>query len=399
MSMMLDQIPDIRSMEKHVSITCVHDLDLLWPRKDEWNALVQRSSTNTIFQTFEWHMSWWKAFSDSAQLLILIAETDGELVGIAPFMIVRRWSLGRKRRIIEFIGGDAIDYADCIVDQSHAAIIPLFLDWLTEHKHLWDMLYLFNVSDTSPLLSVLHSPSSTRGLIADIQLLHEAPSHVFGDVAEDQQLLKKKSIRRHYNYFVRNGRLECRHYTDAEHISSYLNEMFEQHIQRWSLAGVQSQFLDVRQRLFYHNLATHVSAADRVLFSVLLFNDSPIAFHFGFQYADRIFYIKPAFSVAYIKHSPGEVLLKHLLEYALAHGVRELDFTVGEESYKYRFSNHLRKSYGIRAYHYPLSYQVDTFAIKAKEFVKRSEHMHRLGRYILRRGRVSSRLNEPVAEE
>jgi hypothetical protein len=83
---------------------------------------------------------------------------------------------------------------------------------------------------------------------------------------------------------------------------------------------------------------------------------TPIAFHLGFEYGARFIWYKPAFSALHAKRSPGEVLLKFLLEDAVARGLAEFDFTVGNDTFKYRFANRVRTNHRIRVYSLPTGY-------------------------------------------
>ena len=76
----------------------------------------------------------------------------------------------------------------------------------------------------------------------------------------------------------------------------------------------------------------------------------PIAFHYGFNYAGSLIWYKPTFDVAQAKHSPGLVMLDHLIGYALDHRLRELDFTLGDEAFKRRFTNHVRQNVSVQIF-------------------------------------------------
>jgi CelD/BcsL family acetyltransferase involved in cellulose biosynthesis len=368
-----------------IRISRVDDPEGLWPRKAEWNGLVARSETNTIFQTFEWHASWWKTFGVHAQPLLLLAESGDELVGIAPLMVSEQRLLGCKRRVVEFIGAGASDYCDFIADPTRYEVLPLMLSWLLENSHQWDLLQFSDIPNTSSTLSALSGFFNEHRYPADTRLLYEAPTRLFGDPAQDQQLVRKKSLRRHYNYFQRSGQLEFKHCHTAEEIMGYLDLFFEQHIQRRALTDTPSLFLDGQQRAFYREVVQRLAPTGWLLFSVVLFNQTPLAFHFGFEYGNRIIWYKPAFNVDYADHSPGEVLIKYLLEYALDQGVAEFDFTIGEEAFKYRFANHRRLNYAVRVFRQLTLFHAHRVWFDTKALVKRSPTLARLGRHALRR--------------
>lgn len=363
-----------------VQITLVENLDALWPRRSEWNALVERGTTNTVFQTLEWHCSWWRAFGGDARPLVLLAEAAGEIVGIAPLMLSVQRILGRKRRVVEFIGTHAADYCDFIVEPAQRPVVSLMLGWLIDHADRWDLLHLINIAETSPLLEVLPRMFSERGYATDLHRLYECPTHVFGDRASDERLLKKQDIRERFARLRRKGRLEFKLYTTAAEIEGSLDPFFQQHIDRWKDTGTPSFFRDERQRGFYRELSRLLAPKSWVLFSVVSFNERPISFHFGYEYGDRIYFIKPTFDPEYHRYSPGMLHLKYLLEYAMERGVKELDFTTGQEQYKYRFSNHARLNYTARVHPYAMFYGLDRLLLYAKAAAKRSPGVRRLGR-------------------
>jgi hypothetical protein len=52
-----------------------------------WAELVERQRSSTIFQTYKLHDSWWKAFGDDHELLVILCRRNGRLVAIAPVMV------------------------------------------------------------------------------------------------------------------------------------------------------------------------------------------------------------------------------------------------------------------------------------------------------------------------
>lgn len=366
-----------------IRVTLVNDLNALAARRLQWNELAERSQTSTIFQTYEWHISWWKTLRGNARPLILLAEAGDELVGIAPLMVSERRRFGQTRRVVQLIGLGASDFCDLLIDRARLDVLPQFAEWLMDYSQLWDVIHLHDVPNTSSTLDHLSQCFRQRGYRTDIRFLYEAPTRLLGDPVEDAQVIRKKSLRRHVNYFQRNGRLQFKNCHSVDEIIGYLDLFFEQHIERRALTDTPSQFLDKQQRSFYRELVYQLAPTGWLLFSVVLFNDEPIAFHFGFEYDDRLMWYKPTFNVRYAQHSPGEVLIKYLLEYAIEQGVAEFDFTIGEEPFKYRFANHCRSNYALRVFRRPVDYQVHRAWCETKAWVKKSPRLAQWGRTLL----------------
>lgn len=366
-----------------VEVTLVQDAEALWTRRAEWNALVERSATQTVFQTLDWQRSWWRTLGRDARLLVVLVEAAGEIVAIAPLMVQERRILGRDRRVVEFIGAEAADYCDFIVEPRRADLLPLMLECLVAHRSCWDAMRLLNIAATSSLPALLPIVFGPRGYATDVQPLAECPAWIFGDAAADRRLPRKKKIREHHNRLRRQGSVSFRRYAPGAQMDAALEAFFEQHVERWAGSSTPSLFLDVRQRQFYRELARAMAADGRVLFSAVLLDGAPVSFHFGFEHARRIYWIKPAFDPAYARYSPGMLHIKYLLEYAMARNAAEIDFTVGEEAYKYRFANHVRVNCVARVHPRWMFYGLDRVLTSARAAARKAPLLRRLGRRLV----------------
>lgn len=369
---------------RDVRITLAEDVNALWARRSEWNALVERSATHTVFQTLEWHRSWWNALGTEAQAMVLVAEAQGELVGIAPLMLSVQRILGRKRRVVEFIGTHAADYCDFIVEPGQRGVASAMLAWLIDHADRWDLLHLINIAETSPLLEILPQMFGQRGYAADLHAVYECPTRIFGDRAADQRLSRKKDMRQHYNHLRRRGTVEFKLYVTAAEIERHLEAFFQQHIDRWAGTRTPSFFRDQRQRAFYRELVRRLAPNGWVVFSVLSLDGAPISFHFGYEYGGRIYVIKPTFDPQFREYAPGILQVKHLVEYAMERDAKELDFTVGEEDFKYRFANHTRVNYAARVHAHSMFYGIDRALVFAKAATRQFPALRRLGGRLLK---------------
>lgn len=367
-----------------LEIRLVEDMQVLWSRATEWNALVQRSATNTVFQTIEWQASWWNTLGANARLMVLIAEEAGEMVAIAPLMVSVQRLLGRKRRVVEFIGTHAADYCDFIAEPARRPAVRALLDWLVDHSETWDLLHLINIAETSPLLEALPHAFKPHTYATDVHPLYKCPTYVFGDRDADRRLGNKSGIRQHLNRLRRQGEVAFRRCSTVSEMEACLEAFFQQHIDRWAGTSTPSFFLDQRPRLFYRELVRRLGPKGWIAFSAVLLEETPLAFHFGFEYDGRLYVIKPTFNAQYRKYAPGMVHIKYLAEHAMQRGARELDFTTGEEAYKFRFSNRVRVNYAARVHAPAMFYGVDRALAYVKGLTKRSRLLHQFGKSVVK---------------
>jgi CelD/BcsL family acetyltransferase involved in cellulose biosynthesis len=317
---------------------------------EQWNELVTHNETNSIFQTHQWFDTWWRTFGAAHGLFFLLIRNDRDIVGFAPLM-VRRGRLGWRR--LQFVGTGNADYQDIVVLPEHKpAALRSICSFLSEHDSRWDSLWLSNVPSQSSTLFHLRSRGAEFGLRLVEQARSRCPAlQLLPDRSGAEKLLGKYRLKRPLNWFTARGEVGFRHVASPIEIQKLLPAFFEQHVRRWRAAGHASLFETSAQRAFYVSLAAALHSAGWLLFSVVEFNGQPIAFHFGFDYFGSIIWYKPSFEIRYAEHSPGLLLIRKLIEDGLQRSRRELDFTIGEESFKDRFANVSRFNSTVSVYH------------------------------------------------
>ena len=311
-----------------------------------WNRLLQRSETRSVFLTWQWLSTWWEAFRTGAELYTF-AVLDGEqLIGIAPLMLRRDADV----RVVEFLGMGSSDYCDLIAaGEDKPAVLAAVMEALLRRRDRWDRIRLRNLPEQSSTVAVL----SQLELPVDLDIVAEVESVCPALSIETsphfaRTCAHKKSLVRHERYFERLSPLAWQHAMDLDEVRDLLPEFMEQHRDRRFMAGDRSLFDDPRHRRFYERLVQPLLDANWLRFSVLRWRDEILAFHLGFLF-DRVYtWYKPTFNVDYARFSPGEVLLKKLIEHALQEDVRELDFTIGDEAFKERFTNVKRNNLRVQ---------------------------------------------------
>jgi CelD/BcsL family acetyltransferase involved in cellulose biosynthesis len=349
-----------------VNIRCIERFEELCRYRTEWNQLLQQSPTNTIFQTFEWLESWWEVFGEAYRLQVLLGFADDTLVAAAPLVLSKKRHYARHVTCLEFMGGMPSDYLDFL------ARGRVSLHGLVNTLHsavTWDLLNLDRIPADSPTLTVL--AEEFPGWRGTQFFCDSCSAYVFGPGQDGSEVLGKKSIRRHVSGLHKAGTVAVRHLTQAELITPELDVFFDQHVTRRAQTAEPSHFVDPHYRTFYRLLTERLAPRGWVLFTVVTLDSQPVAFHYGFVYGRRLLWYKPTFSVAHARLSPGEVLIAELFQYCRAQGLRELDFSIGEESFKNRFSNVKRHNLQFRAFRHSLLQQVNYADRALREGAKR----------------------------
>lgn len=317
-----------------MQIALYDSFDRIPLERDAWNRLVQRSPTNTIFQTHQWARAWWKTFGDRYKLRYLTVENCGQLSGFAPLMTS---PATLNDNSLHFLADTNSDYCDFAAEGNRYAVLDAVVDFLAHEYRDWDSLTLQNIPEHSPNLAALMTLCEKYGLWPRLSRRFAAPRIRFDVDSPGFKL--KYSVRRHCNRMERLGQVEFRIVQEKHELPRLLAILFEQHIGRYRHKGERSLFENTLVRRFYSNLAEELLDAGWLHFSELLLDGRTIAVHFGFEYDKVLTWYKPAFDIAQRQYSPGTVLLKNLIDYAGKHRLDVLDFTIGNELFKERFSN------------------------------------------------------------
>lgn len=326
----------------------VEQFDEIPLNREQWNNMVKYNHTNTIFQTYEWFESWWRSLGRNNQLVFLIAYDFDQIVGFAPLMIVNNLY---SKKSLHFASDKNSDYCDFVINGNYMKTISAFLEYLNSCFTQWNSMVLQNIPSESITLACLQTICQEKDYNISIKRRIKAPALLIENQHNHAlSLINKYSVTRHLKKVIKLGNLEFINLNKRDDIMNYLDMFFDQHIERYRIKNMVSQFINPDNRQLYIDLVNNLNHTDWLLFSVLLLDDRPIAFHFGFNYNNKIIWYKPSFSPSYKAYSPGTLMLKHLVEYAIDTDRSELDFTIGDESFKSRFSNCTRYNQNVVIY-------------------------------------------------
>jgi CelD/BcsL family acetyltransferase involved in cellulose biosynthesis len=331
--------------------------------RESWDRLAMARPVPEVFHSFAWAQAWWAGYGSQFEVYSpVVRDARGEVVAI--------WPLVRRGAEIRAFGDGASDHNDLLIGSANSREALLTaLQVLVANGKDWKEGVIRCVTDRGRLLEAARS-------IAD-----ESPAslEIFRDengwaAAADEastpflRLARKETLRKDRKRLEKLGPIIFRHIVDQDEIRPHLAKLQRQHIDRWALRGIASHFLDEASKAYYAALLDRLPADGPLRFSVLEVNGRPVAYHLGFEMANRYVWYKPTFDVDYSAVSPGKVLLQSVFQYCDSAGIRELDFTIGDESYKQSFANVSYGYYQIHLFHKnSLSWRI----LKGRELVKR----------------------------
>lgn len=345
----------------------VGDFDVL---QTEWNVLLQRSATDTLFLTWEWQRAWWEAFRAGKRLrLITMRDDGGHLNAIVPLFVqdtvLDPGALlpginvenplvvvnGGSKRTAHLVGGSEVsDYLDIIApaELNHQAC-GAFLDFLATRED-WQILDLRSLPSASPTVSTVTELARAHGW--DVQQVKEDVCPILELPGTWEEYLATKLNKKQRHELRRKMRKAERetnvhwYWADAPHdISSRrgrgqahsleegLEIFFELH--RASHPD-KDAFMDAQMEDFFRAVTQAACNKGWLRLSVMRFDGQAVASYLCFDYGgDRLVYNSGFDLSTYGYLSPGIVLLGHLISDAIERGCHRFDFLQGDERYKY----------------------------------------------------------------
>ena len=167
---------------------------------------------------------------------------------------------------------------------------------------------------------------------------------IITDKETAKKMYYKRNITSYINWFKKEGNFQYNIYADTDEALQRLDDLFAQHIYRWKGTPTPSYFANDGMKQFYRKFVSYMIPKGWVQFSGLTLDNKFLALYISFEYNNALYLYKTSFNPDFAKKSPGQVILRYIFDYALDKNISELDFARGDEGYKDRFANAIKKN-------------------------------------------------------
>jgi CelD/BcsL family acetyltransferase involved in cellulose biosynthesis len=348
--------------------------------KDSWSDLLKHSFNNVIFSTFEWLCAWWEVYGQGNELFVILVKDNGTITAAAPLMIKNiRFggvTLGKK---LQFIAHDVSDYSDFIVTETDGVCFDLIFKELARRINSWDYAEFIFIPENSPNFE--HWKHNIAGFKANIKsVTKDSSAYILNmyKTADSWQGFEKTLPAKRRNDLKRCskllsgiGDLKFSSTKEPALVSERIDRLIAFHKERWHGKGLKSQFCDPRVVLHYRAIMRNFSSQGWLELASMTLNNEYLALAIGYTYNHRYYYYMPAFNRTYSKYSPGNLLIKNLLESFYPAGqIRIFDLLRGDEAYKSIWSDAKVALFRIKMYPKKPKTKLLYFLKKAASFIK-----------------------------
>jgi CelD/BcsL family acetyltransferase involved in cellulose biosynthesis len=333
----------------------IHDIDECSHFSAEWDDLVSNSDFSTVFATSGFARAWWRAYGNGKNLrLIVLKDSDSVVRLVAPL-----YSHSSAPHVLRLIGDFRGDYNNVVFAKDDYSSVLQFFGWLRSRDD-WRSFILHNVPGNSALLFCIPHvcgdgskiPEKLRAWV-DFRypLVHrfwhqnhprisrQRLEELVGTFVQDY-----RKVRSHVNWFSKRGVFSYQCVSDQAECLALLPDFMQLHIEEWASKNDRSLFLSQENRIFYEQLIKELAPSGAIRFDLLTLDGKMLAAHLGFNWRGSVAIYKWCYAVEFSKHSPGKVLLAHILNDALQRDAIEVDFLKGGEEFKASFASDVRRT-------------------------------------------------------
>ncbi|WP_129645581.1 GNAT family N-acetyltransferase [Peristeroidobacter agariperforans] len=334
--------------------------------RNEWTDLLNRSTADRLFLSWEWLHTWWQTFGGAHGLelrILAVRERSGRLVGVAPLYLHRATQRNFASRRMQFIGniwrGAATmrtEYLEFVLDTASAAEVARVLCNSLIADRSWDDLVLTDL----PL------ECATRKAVESSQVMQ----HCYLRVADSytgygidtsgvfDEYVSRLSASRRRKLFVQRRKLEKQGAVVLETLPPQDFEGFAARLDRLHRCRWGKDFFVGRIRRFHAALLAGLPPGASAHLSVMTLNGMDVSAAYNVRVGTREYNLQGGFDEQAVPSvSLGLVHTGYLIEQAFREGIECLDLLVGggkQHDFKARIADAVRRTATLHVVRAPL---------------------------------------------
>ena len=323
-------------------VSVIRDAAGLAALAPEWDELLARSASDTVFLTWDWLSTWWEIYGGGIEPCVATVREDGRLVAAAPCKVEERRRYGLTFRQLEFIGtGRAVcpDFLDFVIEAGRETeLVPVLVGAL-EAGRTWDKLALTELPETSPVRAPLLAALSAGGLRPRTEVSCVCPYLPLPGTWADLEARLTHNFRRNHRKKRRRLGATLVPWRAGEDVRAAIATLALLHQERMETSGRGGNFRKPDYRAFHERFAERAARRGWLYIAFLEREGKAIGARYGFLYRGTYYAYQSGFDPAAAGDSPGEVLLGMVIQDLIDRGAREFNFLRGAQPHKFHWTD------------------------------------------------------------
>lgn len=328
------------------STELVTTLEAFEALREPWTELVNGMERPEIFYLWEWNFHYFCHYRKADRLLIVIVRhSSGAIAAIAPLCVHDVHRFGCRARVVDTLVAEIGDYQNILVHAAYhrGQVVSAVLGCLRQHSTQWDVIDVSQLCSRDPttfhIVNVAHAYTDWSVRVQTLTPVAVRNLKAGRAVEIARQLRQTRSRRRTLQQRGYTIHIGCRDFT------AFWPTFTSLHRHAWRNSPLNTP----HGRKFFDDLIKSEGLRGKIEFSFIEFQGQPVAMHFGFVDAHKVYYYMPVMDRSFRPDRVGAVLLSAIVDhYAKTH--ETFDFLRGMEDYKTWYTDSLDMNMRVVAY-------------------------------------------------
>jgi CelD/BcsL family acetyltransferase involved in cellulose biosynthesis len=313
----------------NVETRIVRDYEAFRATKDDWNDLLDRSTTAYAWLTHQWLDCWWRSFGTEARMFIPTVWSDGRLVAAAPMMIVDEIVKRLNCRVLRFMANSLTPRSQFLLAADDGGEANVLWKLIRTSSRDWDLAMLANVPHDSSFSGTWRDARKDTGM-----RFVEAPDRQspFIDLSDGFDAFHaglgrnlRDNIGDSRKRLSKLGTVDVQSVLGAGDLADALQTCYAISAHSWKAAISSDLGSKLEYRSFYHALTQDDLLRARLYIWILRLEGEPIAFRLVIRSGSSVTGLATDYDLDFKRCSPGVFLFSRLLEELPGLGVDQYD--------------------------------------------------------------------------
>jgi CelD/BcsL family acetyltransferase involved in cellulose biosynthesis len=322
-----------------LAVETIDDVARFEALRDEWEELLNDSSSDCIFLSWEWLFTWWRCMAEDRRLRLILVRDSGRLIAIAPLALrPPRWKRLLPFPALEFLGSGCVgsDYLDLIIRRGEESrVLSALAGCLAGGAAVDFSQTRADGSRAAELARELESGGwEIRRTPTDLCPYIDLQGQTWDSYLSSLGPAHRYNLRRRLRNLQSKWRFSFELAVTEEQRAAGLREVIALHGLRWRSRGESGVFGNPDMVAFHEEFSRLALGRGWLRLYVLRLDGKAVAAWYGFNYRGVVSYYQGGFDPAFYKHSVGLVMMGLAIKAALDEQALAYDFLRGDESYK-----------------------------------------------------------------
>jgi CelD/BcsL family acetyltransferase involved in cellulose biosynthesis len=321
-------------MSRDIQIKLVTDFEAFEKLHPAWDILIENSPSQDVFLTWEWFYAWFRSYGRDSNIRVVTAWDKTELIGLAPFMLIKQKKYGFTFRVLRTLSAPQCDVGGFLIKNNALDTLSAIIDYLVVQKGQWDLLefnqFYVNGLEAQTLIEKLPANGFT---------CHQTTNKHFyipyeGNWDDYQAHLNsrfRKNLRRSQRGLDVLGKHTVQHVKGKEVTWDTIQAIIE--VNRHATFPLIC--VSENDQALHRELIHVMAEKGWVDIYILTLDNKPIAYEYGFLYKGRMGDWRVGFDRRVDPTvSVGVFLTMAVLKIGFDEKQKEIDFLRGDEGYK-----------------------------------------------------------------